>query len=124
MSGYVPTVPGTVGEWENCMAQSYLPVRNSDPLMRCTGSSHDPRAVKVTGTENGTQPGKNQESIPYFPVAFLSLMNTGTRAVRYRARARAARRAIGSELHAGGARTPAQYLRDFAVRPGFRVLGF
>ena len=39
VSGYVPTVPGTVGDWENCMAQSYVPVRNSDPLMQSETSS-------------------------------------------------------------------------------------
>ena len=36
MSGYVPgpNRPRDVGDWENCMAQSYVPVRNSDPLMQ------------------------------------------------------------------------------------------
>ena len=28
----------------------------------CTGSSLDPRAVKVTDTENGTQPGKRDDT--------------------------------------------------------------
>ena len=40
VSGYGPAVPGTVGEWENCMAQSYLPVRNSDPLMQSETSEN------------------------------------------------------------------------------------
>ena len=41
VSGYVPTVPaGTVGDWENCMAQSYVPVRNSDPLMQSETSEN------------------------------------------------------------------------------------
>ena len=40
VSGYVPTVPGTVGDWENCMAQSYVPVRNSDPLIQSETSEN------------------------------------------------------------------------------------
>ena len=56
--------------------------------MRCTGSSIDPRAVKVTGTENGTQPEK-LDLKSEFSGCILSLMSTGARAVRV-ARARRA----------------------------------
>ena len=40
VSGYVPTVPGTVGDWENCEAQSYPPVRISYPLMQLRRSEN------------------------------------------------------------------------------------
>ena len=45
-------------------------------ILRCTGSSHDPRAVKhavkVTSTENGTQPEKHDLKIGIFRLHSLT----------------------------------------------------
>ena len=82
--------------------------------MRCTGSSHDPRAVKVTSTENGTQPEK-LDLKSEFSGCILSLMNTGARPARAVPPLRRAGHARPGELRARGAREKWQPAR--ARRP-------
>ena len=95
--------------------------------IRCAGSSLDPRAVKVTSTENGTQPEK-LDLKSEFSGCILSLMNTGARPARgrYRGAARRAGHARPGELRARGARDKwqparARHPRQVATQWGRRV---
>ena len=63
VSGYVPTVPGTVGDWENCMAQSYVPVRNSDPLMQSETSDQELTGYESLWKDCGGQ-GRTSQTEP------------------------------------------------------------